>query len=243
MAKLKSSLINMFLSLTIICVFAAAVLAGVNKLTSGPIEMSKKAKLENAIKAVVPEFDNSPSEEAYWAEVAPGDSLKIYPAKKSGELVGVAVESNTMKGFSGEIKVIVGLDANGKIINYSVLQHAETPGLGSKMEEWFRVDKNAQNIIGKELNKGSLRVTKDGGDVDAITAATISSRAFLEAINRAYAAYLGKTDANSGATTSTTEAADAETSATTATETPSDSVQSVDINSGASIQEEKGEKL
>ncbi len=201
MAKLKSSLLNMFLSLTIICLVAGAILAGVNMYTSGPIAATKAAALEQAIKEVTPEFDNKPTEEAYMAVTADGDSLKIYPATKGGEFVGAAVESNTKKGFSGEIRVIVGFDVNGKLLNYSVLQHAETPGLGAKMQEWFRMDKNQQNVLGKNLADGPLKVTKDGGDVDAITAATITSRAFLDAVNRAYSAYAAS-DAHTGATQS-----------------------------------------
>ena len=91
-----------------------------------------------------------------------------------------------MKGFGGEIRVIVGFDTEGKLLNYSVLQHAETPGLGAKMQEWFRTDKNRQSVLGRNLSDGELKVTKDGGDVDAITASTITSRAFLNAVNRAY---------------------------------------------------------
>lgn len=132
MAKLKSTLPNMFLSLTIICVVAGAILAGVNMYTTGPIAATKAAALEAAIKAVTPAFDNKPTEEAYMAVTADGDSLKIYPAKQDGKFVGAAVESNTMKGFGGEIRVIVGFDTEGKLLNYSVLQHAETPGYGLK---------------------------------------------------------------------------------------------------------------
>ena len=124
MAKLKSTLPNMFLSLTIICVVAGAILAGVNMYTTGPIAATKAAALEAAIKAVTPAFDNKPTEEAYMAVTADGDSLKIYPAKQDGKFVGAAVESNTMKGFGGEIRVIVGFDTEGKLLNYSVLQHA-----------------------------------------------------------------------------------------------------------------------
>lgn len=193
----------MLLSLTIICVSAGAILAGVNMYTSGPIAASKAAALEKAIKAVTPEFDNKPSEEAYMAVTGDGDSLMIYPASKDGEFVGAAVESNTKKGFSGEIRVIVGFDKDGKLLNYSVLQHAETPGLGAKMQEWFRSDKNKQSVIGRNLSSGELKVTKDGGDVDAITASTITSRAFLNAVNRAYSAYAG-TDGSTGATSTDT---------------------------------------
>jgi electron transport complex protein RnfG len=201
----------MFLSLTITCIIAGAVLAAVSNVTKEPIAAAKKSKLEDAIREVIPSFDNSPSDEAYMAAVSAGDSLKIYPAKKNGKLTGVAVESNTEKGFSGEIKVIVGLDTSGKLINYKVLEHAETPGLGSKMEEWFRSEKNNRNILGKNHSKHLLKVKKDGGDIDAITAATISSRAFLDAVNRAYAAFFGKedhSDATSGATNSQTSSND-----------------------------------
>lgn len=194
----------MLLSLTIICVSAGAILAAVNGFTSGPIALSKAAALETAIKEVTPGFDNNPLADAYSAVTSDGDSLIIYPATKDGQPVGVAVESNTMQGFSGEIRVIVGFDTEGTIVNYSVLQHAETPGLGSKMQEWFRTDKNNQSVIGRSLANGNLSVTKDGGEVDAITASTITSRAFLNAINRAYSAYKGSSaDSNTGATPST----------------------------------------
>ena len=191
MAKLKSTLPNMLLSLTGICLIAGAILAGVNEFTAGPIAVAKAAALEEAIKAVAPEFDNKPTEEAYMALTADGDSLKIYPAKKGNETVGGAVESNTLKGFGGQIKVIVGFDMKGTILNYSVLEHAETPGLGAKMQEWFRMDKGQQSILGRAVPADGLQVVKDGGDVDAITAATISSRAFLNAVNRAYSAFAG----------------------------------------------------
>ena len=191
----------MFLSLTIICVVAGAILAGVNMYTTGPIAATKAATLEKAIKEVTPEFNNKPTEEAYMAATSDGDSLKIYPAKQDGKFVGAAVESNTMKGFGGEIRVIVGFDIEGKLLNYSVLQHAETPGLGAKMQEWFRTDKNRQSVLGRKLSDGELKVTKDGGDVDAITASTITSRAFLNAVNRAYSAFTGA-DGSTGATTS-----------------------------------------
>ncbi|MDH6304568.1 electron transport complex protein RnfG [Parabacteroides sp. PF5-5] len=205
MEKLRSTLPNMLLSLTIICVSAGAILAGVNMYTSGPIALSKAAALEAAVKEVTPAFDNNPINECYKAVTSDGDSLLIYPAIKDGKPVGVAVESNTKNGFSGEIRVIVGFDTEGKIINYSVLQHAETPGLGSKMQEWFKTDKNNQSVIGRSLASGNLQVSKDGGEIDAITASTITSRAFLNAINRAYSAYKG-TDSSTGATESAPEA-------------------------------------
>lgn len=200
MAKLKSTFKNMFLSLLTICLVVAVLLAQVNKLTTGPIAEAKAKKLEDAIKKVVPDFDNNPVADAYLMPTGNGDSLLVYPALKNNEIVGYAVNSNSNNGFSGRIDIMVGFDTQSKVINYAVLSHAETPGLGSKMGEWFKNnDKPKQSIIGKDLSKRQLHVSSDGGDIDAITASTITSRAFLEAVNKAYAAYMNS-DAETSAT-------------------------------------------
>ncbi len=200
MAKLKSTFKNMFLSLLIICLVVAVLLGQVNKLTARPIAEAKAKKLENAIMEVVPEFDNNPVTEAYKMLVGDGDSLMVYPALMGDELVGYAINTNSNNGFSGEIEVMVGFDTNSKVINYAVLSHAETPGLGSKMVAWFKdLTRPNQSIIGRDLSKGDLKVASDGGVIDAITASTITSRAFLEAVNKAYAAYKGS-DAQTSAT-------------------------------------------
>ncbi len=203
MAKLQSTFKNMFLSLFIIAVVVALLLAQVNQMTAKPIADAKAQKLENAIKEVVPEFDNNPVIEAYQMATPEGDSLTIYPAKKGDKTVGYAINTYSNNGFSGNIQIMVGFDMESKIINYSVLSHAETPGLGSKMGEWFKDrSKPQQSVIGRNLSENMLSVSKDGGNVDAITASTITSRAFLEAINRAYAAYKQE-DMTTGATTAT----------------------------------------
>ena len=202
MEKIKSSLPNILLSLTTVCLIAGVALSTTNKYTENAIAESKAAALRSAIRNVTPDFDNNPVEEHYKVAVIESDSLSIYPATMGGQWVGCAVECSTKNGFSGLIRLIVGFDKEGKVYNYTVLEHNETPGLGSKMETWFRTDKNRQNIVGRDLSKGLLKPVKDGGDVDAITAATISTRAFLEAVNMAYAAISGDNDASSGATTS-----------------------------------------
>ena len=191
----------MLVVLTVITVITGALLGYVYNITKEPIALSKKLKQEMAVKDVAPEFDNAPIDEQYTVTVNDLE-LKVFPAKKDGKTVGAAVESKTKKGFSGEISVMVGFNADGTIRNYRVLSHAETPGLGSKMEEWFRADKGDQSVLGKNPASDHLTVKKDGGSVDAITAATISSRAFLDAIANAYAAYTN-TDATSGVTTQT----------------------------------------
>jgi electron transport complex protein RnfG len=200
MAKLESNFKNMFLSLFTICLVVAALLAQVNKMTAKPIAEAKAMKLVNAIREVVPPFDNDPVAEAYKMPDGQGDSLTVYPAKKGDEIVGFAVNSSSNNGFGGNIQIIVGFDTENKIVNYSVLQHSETPGLGSKMTQWFKdTTKPNQSIIGRDLSSGPLKVSKDGGNIDAITASTITSRAFLEAVNKAYAVYK-ESDADSDAT-------------------------------------------
>ena len=200
MEKIQSSFKNIFLSLTTICLIAGVALSAANKYTAGAIAASKIAQIHNAIKNITPEHDNNPMEEQYKIAVTAKDSIIVYPVKKGGEYVGCAIESFTKEGFSGLIRVMVGFDIDDKLYDYAVLEHNETPGLGSKMEKWFREDKKRQNIIGHDMTKGLLKTTKDGGDIDAITASTITTRAFLEAINLAYNIYKRNIDAVSGAT-------------------------------------------
>ena len=120
-------------------------------------------------------------------------------ANASGEPIGVAVESAS-QGFSGDVKILVGLDKEGTIKGYTILEHAETPGLGARAVDWFQKDQKG-DIIGQQPSKGKLTVSKDGGQIDAITAATITSRAFLKAVNNAYEVYASEgADAQSGAT-------------------------------------------
>ena len=112
----------------------------------------------------------------------------------SGDYLGAAVESTTL-GFGGDLKVLVGFDAQGKVLGYTILQASETPGLGAKADKWFQKDGKG-SIIGRSLADGNLTVDKDGGDVDAITPSTITTRAFLKAVNQAYAAYKGNNASN-----------------------------------------------
>lgn len=189
MKKLESSLSNMLLVLGGIAIVASALLAWVNILTAEPIRQAEIAKQEKAIKDVTPAFDNSPVADRYEVTLESGEVLACYPAKKGGELQGVAIESYSEAGFNGHISVMVGFAPDGTIYNYSVLKQGETPGLGAKMGTWFKTAKNRQDIRGKNPASENMTVSKDGGSVDAITAATISSRAFLDAVNRAYKGY------------------------------------------------------
>ena len=181
MAKLESNLKTMVLSLFGVCAVASTLLAFMNQVTEGPIAESKlKAKLE-AIQLVVPEFTNNPSEEMYLIPSDLGD-LECYPARRDSQLVGVAISTRTNIAFSGSFALMVGFTPTGEIINTSVLEHKETPGLGTKMME----AKFKSQFEGKNPGTNNLKVKKDGGEIDAITAATITSRAFSDAIVRAY---------------------------------------------------------
>ena len=185
---MKSTLTNMVLSLGTITIVAAALLAGVYSVTKEPIEEANRQKTTEAIAAVLPEG----VEIAEGMQVAiPNEerTVTVYTASKDGQPAGAAVESYSLDGFSGEINIIYGFDAEGTVTGFEVIQQAETPGLGAKMNDWFRMTEGRRSIIGLNSASNNLTVSKDGGDVDAITAATITSRAFLDALRRADAAF------------------------------------------------------
>lgn len=196
MEKLESSFKNMILSLVTICLVAGGILAGVYSLTQLTISAQKEQKLQAAILQVLPEGCTISDAEIF-------EGMTVYKGYINGQWVGTAVQTEEI-GFGGTIKIMVGFDADSKVINYQVLEHQETPGLGDKMGTWFKTDKGNQNIIGKKAD-GAFQVSKDvKGGIDAITAATISSRAFLKAINKAYTAFTnGEVQAISGATEQT----------------------------------------
>ncbi len=182
MAKTESTFKNMVLSLTLISLVASACLGFVYEFTKKPIELSNLNKKLNAIRQVVPEFTNNPNEEMFRLPTGEGDSLEVYPAKKDSVLTGYAVNTYTQKGFSGYISLIAGFKPDGTIINVAVLEQKETPGLGSKMKD----PEFSSQFNDKNPAEFALKVKKDGGPVDAITAATISSRAYCDALQRAY---------------------------------------------------------
>lgn len=198
MAKRESSFINMVVTLLLVTGIAAAALGFVYDFTKGPIEVAKLKAQSEAIENVLPAFEELGESYKYMAEEG-GDSLEFFPAYSNGELVGTAIKTYTKNGFSGFISIMAGIDNEGNFSGYSVLEHEETPGLGSKMDIWFNnPEKPNQNVIGKNPESTTFKVSKDGGEIDAITASTITSRAFLEALERAYNSY-NKNDENSGA--------------------------------------------
>ena len=194
MKKLPSTLPNMLCVLTLISVIAAGALAYVNKITAGPIEENKARTLAEGINSVLGVSD-AQVQQTTEAEDANGNPVVIYATNQ-----GVAVQAIDPNGFGGTLKVLVGFDEAGSIKGYTILEHAETPGLGAKAGDWFQKGQKG-DIIGKNPGQKELTVSKDGGDVDAITASTITSRAFLRAVNMAFHAYAGAsaTDGQTGA--------------------------------------------
>ena len=192
----------MVLVLTGVAVVMGGILAYVNHLTEGPIAQQKEKALADGIKAVMVCDDLVVTQtDTVLRNDAKGKELTyiIYNVKNAqGNDLGAAVESTT-GGFGGNLKVLVGFNPEGSILGYTLLEHAETPGLGAKADKWFQKGGKG-DIIGKSPSE-PLTVSKDGGQVDAITASTITSRAFLMAVNNAYNAYkvTPAADAESGA--------------------------------------------
>ncbi len=181
-SKKESTFTNMVVTLFVVAIVAALALGTIYVVTKAPIALAKKKKQEAAIKAVLPAFDNL--KKVMVPDADGNDSLLLNVATNKGEPVGVAINSYTEKGFGGRIEVMVGLLSNGTIYNTSILSTKETPGLGSKLDK--KKSNFPNQFKGKNPASFKLKVKKDGGDVDAITAATISSRAFCDALQRAY---------------------------------------------------------
>ena len=188
MAKLENSTKNMVLSLTAITIVVGALLGLVSAVTSKPIAEAAANKEKAAIVAVVPGEGNEISK-GETVTSTNGEPAIVFTVTKNGQLIGKAIRAVSKNGFGGKITVMFGFDAEGNILGYSVLDCSnETPGLGAKMPDWFQKGQKG-DVIGKNPAKNNLTVSKDGGEVDAITAATISSRAFCDAVNRAVAAF------------------------------------------------------
>ena len=180
---MESSLKNMVLVLFTITLLSSAAIGGVYMLTEKPIAQAKVAAVNNALKQVLPEYEATTSQDIEVNTLP----IKVHTATVADKAVGYAVESISKNGFGGEVRLMVGFDTEGTILNINVLEQKETPGLGTKMADEGNVllaslkDKNAAQI--------NLTVKKDGGDIDALTAATISSRAYAEAVAVAYEAF------------------------------------------------------
>ncbi len=184
MEKLKSNLTNMVSVLTGISVICGGLLAFANNLTEAPIKAANEKALSDGITAVMGggevKVENPDGVEITRNVDGKDLTYTVYKTDK-----GTAVKSTDPNGFGGNLTVLVGFNDAGDILGYTVLENNETPGLGAKCPDWFQ-EGNPGNIIGKNPGKNNMTVSKDGGEVDAITASTITSRSFLRAVQQAY---------------------------------------------------------
>ena len=185
---IQSSFKNMVLCLFVICIVCSALLAVVYAVTAAPIQAAAEAKTNAAIAQVVPPFEGTPASDVISVD---GTEYQYYTVSDGSGVAGYAIISSG-SGFSGAVQVMVGFYPDGKIYNTAVLSQAETPGLGAKcVEPEFRDQFKDFDPAVKKLS-----VTKDGGDVNAITASTITSRAFCDALNGAVRAFNAITGAS-----------------------------------------------
>ncbi len=170
-------------ALTLIAVVAALILSLVEGVTRAPIAEQRRLEMLKALAAVLPPIDNQPDRDS--VTLTAGSDRKgrplqrtFYRGRREGRLAGVAFKVVAPDGYSGNIEIMVGVDAAGAVTGVEILAHAETPGLGSRIAEpWFR-----EQFRGKTLENADWRVKKDGGGFDQITGATISPRAVVGAV-------------------------------------------------------------
>ena len=174
-----SNLKNMALSLSLVCLVCSAILGCVYAVTNGPIKEAEAAKTAASIARVLPPFEGVPEQEVITVA---GSDYKYYRLPGAGTAV-----ISTVGGFGGPLSLMVGFGEDGLVVNTVVLSHSETPGLGAKCQtEKSFIDQ----FKGWDPASRKLAVRKDGGEVDAITASTITSRAYSAAVENAYQVYL-----------------------------------------------------
>ena len=176
----KSSFKNMVLCLFVICMVCSALLAGVYALTKETIAVGDAQRNESAIKEVLPSAAAVIEDESTIQ--VNGTTFTYNRAfDAEGNTIGCAINV-APSGFGGPIKMKVGFNADGLVWNVKVLSHAETPGLGAKCTEPAFSEQFHELDPSDEKN---LKVKKDGGNLNAITASTITSRAYAEGVSQA----------------------------------------------------------
>lgn len=220
----------MVLSLTGICLGGALLVGVTHRLTKDIIAQGKMNAQTESMLVLLPEFDNNPSSERIDVEVD-GENIGVFVGRKGSEIVGYAVESITRAGYSGVIRIMVGFDIGGYITNIVVLEQSETPGLGAKITE----DGNPLKLsfVGNTPADLQMSVRRDGGDIDAITASTITSRAYTQAVDRAFRAFMVASGRSDSVPEGRTVDMDTVSGATSTSDAVSGATSSADAASGA----------
>ncbi len=169
--------LNMAMRLTLICAVAAYALANIAEVTKGPIAESEAKAQREAVEAVLPAFAQL-AIDTLQNEV--GDLHLYFSGVGAAGPTGTAFASNSGLGYSGEIEIMLGIDPAGKVSGVRILRHAETPGLGANYADPALLD---NFYVGRPL-EANWKLTKDGGEVDAVTGATVTGRAIADAIER-----------------------------------------------------------
>lgn len=183
-------ILRLIVVLTSLCIVSAIALAKIYDLTKGPIAHQKRLEVLRAIKTVLPPYDNEPDRDRVKLPMGidkRGKEIQrvFYRGRKDSRLIGVAFKVISPEGYGGDIEVMVGLLPNGMINGVEILSHLETPGLGAKI----RGAKFKDRFKNRTLSNTAWAVRKDGGDIDGITGATISSRAVIKAIKEGLEIY------------------------------------------------------
>ena len=171
MKKKEAGPVQLIVTLFAISAICAVLLGLVNNITMGPIEVATQAKTQAAMEAVLPA--DSYTEVAYTG----GDPLvtKVYQAGDAGYVVQVAPS-----GFGGVLDIMVGVNTDGTCSGVSIISHSETSGLGANATK--------EDFRSQFVGKSNVAVTKDVGEIAALTGATITSRAVCSGVNAAITA-------------------------------------------------------
>ncbi|MFH1477611.1 MAG: RnfABCDGE type electron transport complex subunit G [Verrucomicrobiota bacterium] len=182
-------IIKMVVVLTAISVVAGYLLATTNKITKAPIAAARLAEKMDAMKKVLPDYDNNPAVNTCVVQEA-GKQWTFYVARRQGVFAGAAFEAASDQGYSGTIRILAGILPDNSIKGLEIIEQTETPGLGAKISESAFKDQ----FQGKAISHTRWMVKKDGGDIDAITGATISPRAVISALTTGLAVYTNHFD-------------------------------------------------
>jgi len=185
LAQTSSQVSGILKAMIAVAFIAAACVGVIYHVTKKPIQEAQNKLIAESIKEVISsEFNNNPFEEKITLKQGK-ERFTLYPARQEGYVTAIAMKSFSNKGYGGRLDVLVSFLLDGTIGNFKVIKHQETPGLGSKVnDESFK-----KGIIGKNPTSENFKVKQDGGEIDAITGATITSRALIDAIQKAYRGY------------------------------------------------------
>lgn len=169
---MRDNTFKMVIVLTLIAGISSFILSFVFSVTKDKIAEAYRQEFLNALVKVMPKYDNEPDK-----EIKTVDEKQIFIAKNGDTIVGYGIKSKSLKGYGGDIDVLIGVLPEGKISGIEILKHSETPGLGSKIE----TDKFKNSFKNLTIND-KIAVKKDGGIIDQFSGATISPRAVSDAV-------------------------------------------------------------